>query len=92
MNAREVVALALGARLRVNLLRWAPFVSHDHIDDLRNRLADDALAAMREHLAKAVPACGCTKYDCEIDATREAMLKALGDARPEQSKGGKRDE
>ena len=37
------------------------------------------LAALREHLAKAVPACGCTNADCQIDATREAMLKALGD-------------
>ncbi len=40
---------------------------------------DAALAALREHLAKAVPACGCTNADCQIDATREAMLKALGD-------------
>jgi hypothetical protein len=87
MSAREVVARAMWDKDRTpddGTPEWESLRDDDNgeyamgRDSYRN-LADAGLAAMREHLAKAVPACGCTNADCQIDATREAMLKALGD-------------
>ncbi len=94
MSAREVVARAMYAQWqRDGGSYWRCGISWDDLCAMADEGAsghqemrasvmnatDAALAAIRAHLAKAVPACGCTNADCQIDATREAMLKALGD-------------